>query len=81
MSNTLKSYFRSKKRDLSDKSNNGDERKKAKESNLNLSLNQGDADIFFFEGIDSLRCVSILCDCLNGRIRCEIFLSEYFMKY
>ena len=47
MSNILKSYFRSKKRDLSDKLNDGDERKKAKESNLNLSLNQGDADIFF----------------------------------
>ena len=80
MSNILKSYFRSKKRDLSDKLNDGDERKKAKESNLNLSLNQGDADIFF-EGIDSLRCLSILCDCLNGSISCEIFLSEYFMKY
>ena len=35
MSNTLKSYSG----DLSDKSNDGDERKKAKESNLDLSLN------------------------------------------
>ena len=80
MSNTLKSYFGSKKRDLSDKSNDGDEQKKAKERNLDLSLNQDDADIFS-EGIDSPRCASILYDCLNGRIRCEIFLSEYFMKY
>ena len=46
MSNTLKSYFGSKKRDLSDKSNDGDERKKAKESNLDLSLNQDDTDVF-----------------------------------
>ena len=30
MSNTLKSYFGSKKEDLSDKLNEGDERKKAK---------------------------------------------------
>ena len=80
MSNTLKSYFGSKKRDLSDKSNDGDEQKKAKERNLDLSLNQDDADVFS-EGIDSPRCASILYDCLNGRIRCEIFLSEYFMKY
>ena len=29
MSNTFKSYFGSKKTDLSDKSNDGDERKKA----------------------------------------------------
>ena len=29
MSNTLKSYFGSKKRDVSDKSNDGDERKKS----------------------------------------------------
>ena len=80
MSNTLKSYFGSKKRDLSDKSNDGDEQKKAKERNLDLSLNQDDTDVFS-EGIDSPRCASILYDCLNGRIRCEIFLSEYFMKY
>ena len=80
MSNTLKSYFGSKKRDLSDKSNDRDEQKKAKERNLDLSLNQDDADVFS-EGIDSPRCASILYDCLNGRIRCEIFLSEYFMKY
>ena len=51
MSNTLKSYFGSKKRDLSNKSNDGDEQKKAKESNLNLSLNQFVKDVFA-EGID-----------------------------
>ena len=65
MSNTLMSYSGSKKRDLSDKSNDGDERKKAKESNLDLSLNQDDTDVFA-EGINSLRCVSILYDCLKN---------------
>ena len=65
MSNKLKSYFGSKKRDLSDKSNDGDERKKAKESNLDLSLNEDDADIFY-EGIDSPRCASISYDCLKN---------------
>ena len=59
MSNTLKSYFWSKKRDNSDKSNDGDERKKAKEGSLIFLLNQDDADVFS-EGIDSTRCVSIL---------------------
>ena len=65
MSNTLMSYSGSKRRDLSDKSNDGDERKKAKESNLALSLNQDDTDVFA-EGIDSLRCVSIMYDCLKN---------------
>ena len=65
MSNNLKSYFGNKKRDLSDKSNDGDERKKAKESNLDLSLNQDDTDVLV-EGIDSPRRVSILYDCLKN---------------
>ena len=64
MSNTLKSYFGSKKRDLSNKSNDADERKKAKESNLDLSQNQDDA--VFSEGIDSPRCASILYECLKN---------------
>ena len=46
MTNTRKSYFGSKKRDNSDKSNDGDERKKAKEGRLDLSLNQDVADVF-----------------------------------
>ena len=64
MSNTLKSYFESKKRYLSDKSDDGDERKKAKESNLDLLINQDDA--VFSEGIDTPRCASILYDCLKN---------------
>ena len=64
MSNTLKSYFESKKRCLSDKSDDGDERKKAKESNLDLLINQDDA--VFSEGIDTPRCASILYDCLKN---------------
>ena len=65
MSNTLRSYFGSKKKDLNDKSNDRDERKKAKESNLDLSLNQDGADAFS-GGFDSPRCASILYDCLNN---------------
>ena len=64
MSNTLKSYFESMKRCLSDKSDDGDERKKAKESNLDLLINQDDA--VFSEGIDTPRCASILYDCLKN---------------
>ena len=65
MSNTLKSYSGSKKRDFRDKSNDGDERKKVKESNLDLSLNEDNADIFS-EIIDSPRCASISYDCLKN---------------
>ena len=65
MSNTLKSYFGSKKRNLSDKSNDGDERKKVKGSNPDLSLNQDDTDVFS-EDIDSVRCASILYECLKN---------------
>lgn len=54
MSNTFKSYFESKKRDLSGTSNDGGERKKAKEINIDLSLNQ-DMLMFFLK-------VSILQD-------------------
>ena len=64
MSSTLKSYFGSMKRDLSDESNDGDERKKTKESNFDLSLNHDHTDVFA-EGIDSSRCGSILYDCLK----------------
>ena len=46
MTNRLKSYFGSKKRRLSDESNDGDKQKKAKEDNLDLTLNQCDADGF-----------------------------------
>ena len=59
MNNTLKSYFGSK--NLNDKQNDGDERKKAKEGSFDLSLNQDDADVFS-TGIDAPRCVSILYD-------------------
>ena len=65
MSNTFKSYFGNKKWYLSDKSNDGDERKKAKEGSLDLSMNQDDVDIFS-EGIGSLRCLSVLYDCLKN---------------
>ena len=67
MSNKLKSYFGSTKRDLSGKSNDGDKQKKAKECTLDLSLNQ-DADVFP-EGIDSPRCASILYDCLKNLVK------------
>ena len=77
MRNTLKSYFRRKKRDLSYKLSDRDERKKAKESNLDLSLNQDDTDVFAY-GIDSPRCASILYDCLKNLDKNvnEIHLSQ-----
>ena len=65
MSNTLNNFFRNRKRDRSDKSNDGDEWKKAKESNLDLSLNQDDTYVFA-EGIDSSRRASILYDRLTN---------------
>ena len=38
MSTTIRSFFDRQKRNLRDKSNEDDERKKARESNLNASL-------------------------------------------
>ena len=71
MTNTLESYFESKKRDLSDKSNDGDERKKAKESNLDLSLNQDDTDVF--HSVKSVQIQSCFCSVLYC-IRIEVNL-------
>ena len=42
MSTAIKSFFDRKKRDLSDKSNEDDERKKTRESRLNISLSKDD---------------------------------------
>ena len=67
MSSSIKSYFERNKRDLSVKSTNEEERKKTRESSLDLSLSKetnDDTDILT-EGIESSRCVSILCDCLK----------------
>ena len=41
------------------------ERKKARESSLDLSLSKDDKDIFD-EGIESLRCAGILYNCLQN---------------
>ena len=65
MSSTIKSFFDRQKRDLSDKSNEDDERKKARESSLNISLSKDDTDIFE-EGIESPRCAGILYSCLQN---------------
>ena len=67
MNSSIKSYFERKKRDLSDKSTNEEERKKARESSLDLSLSKetNDTDVFT-EGIDFPRCASIPYDCLKN---------------
>ena len=61
MSTTIESFFDRQKRGLSDKSNEDDKRKKAREreSSLNVSLSKDDTDIFE-EGIESPRCTGIL---------------------
>ena len=67
-STNIKSYFEHKKRDLSNKSNNKEKRKKARESSLDLSLRRetnNDTDVFT-EGLESPRCASILYDCLKN---------------
>ena len=55
MSTTIKSFFDRQKHDLSDTSNEDNERKKARESSLNISLSKDDTNIFE-EGIESPRC-------------------------
>ena len=65
MITTIKSFFDRQERDLIDKSNEDDERKKARESSLNVSLSKDDTDIFE-EGIESPRCAGILYSCLQN---------------
>ena len=59
--------FDRQKRDLSDKSNEDNERKKAREreSSLKISLSKSGTDIFE-EGIESPRCAAILYSCLQN---------------
>ena len=64
-SSSIKSYFERKKRDLSNTLTNDEERKKARESSLDLSLSKEashDTDTLA-EEIESPRCASILYDC------------------
>ena len=67
MITTIKSFFDRQKCDLSDKPNEDDERKKARERAriLNVSLNEDDTDIFE-EEIESTRCAGILYSCLQN---------------
>ena len=65
MNTTIKNFFDRQKRDLSDKSNEDDEKKKAKESSLNIPLSKDDTDISE-EGIESPCCGSILYSCLQN---------------
>ena len=68
MSSSIKSYFERKRRDLSDKSTNEKEKKKARKSSLDLSLSKetSDGTDVFAKVIESPRCASILYDCLNN---------------
>ena len=64
MSTTIR-FSERQKRDLSDKSNKDDERKKARESNLNVSLSKDDTDIFE-EGLEFPRFAGILYNYLKN---------------
>ena len=62
MSTTIESFFDRQKRDLSDKSNENNERKKTTRSSSNLSLRKDDTDIFE-EVIESPRWAGIIHSC------------------
>ena len=80
LSNTINSYFESKKRDLSDKLNGGDERQKPKESNLDLSLNQDGADVFFWRYWISKIYINICLKKLDKKVN-EIHLLSTTTNY
>ena len=65
MSNTIKSFFDRQKLDFSDKSNEDNETKKARESSLITSYSKDSTDTFE-EGITSPRCAGILHSCLQN---------------
>ena len=81
VSTTIKSFFEGQKHDLSYKSNEDDERKKAREGSLNVSLSKGDMDTFE-EGMESPRCAGTLCSCLqNFEKKCnDVFEVSSSMK-
>ena len=62
MSTTIESFFDRQKRDLSDKCNENNERKKTTRSSSNLSLRKDDTDIFE-EVIESPRWAGIIHSC------------------
>ena len=64
-------YF-SKKRDLSDQSQGGDERKKVKEGS---SASSTDDTYVFGEGLESADCKAILFNCLKNL---EVKVKEIF---
>ena len=77
MSNSIKSYFERKERDSNNKSSNEEDRKKARDSSLGLSLRKetsDDTDVFT-EGIEFPRCASILYDCLKNL---ESKINEFY---
>lgn len=63
ISSSIKSFFERQKQDLSDKSNKNNKRRY--ESNLNVSVNKDDENIFK-EGIGSPRWAGILHNCLQN---------------
>ena len=67
ISSIIKSYFECRKRDLSDKSTNEEERKTARESSSSLSLSNKTSDDTdaFGEGIESPRSARIIYDCFE----------------
>ena len=67
MSPTIKSFFDKQKRDLSDKSNEDDEKRRW-ESSLNTSLSKNNTDIFE-QGTELPRCAGILCSCLQNLVK------------
>ena len=85
MSSGIKSYFERKKRDLSDKSNDGDKRKKTRESSLDLSSSKVDDDSaeapeVFSEGLDSPRWAEVLFKCLKDLERKVAEIHESQIK-
>ena len=77
MISSIKSYFEREKTDLSNKLTNEEERKKFRETSLDLSLSKEKSDDIdvFAEGIESPRCKSIVYDCLKNL---ELKVNEIF---
>ena len=63
----IKSFFKRKKRELSNKSDDGDNTKKAREqSSLQESIDANYTGDIFTEGLKSEDCVSILHNCMKN---------------
>ena len=78
MEKNIESFFEKKKRDLSDKSKDGDERKKQREGSLEMSI-ETDQNEVFSENSDSSESSNTLLECFK-KLEAEVSHLHYYQR-